>query len=61
MELDFDAVGEETDYVTVPAGTYLCRVEEVRQRSTKAGDDLWALRLLVDEGEVKKNVVKCFI
>ncbi|MDP6929581.1 MAG: hypothetical protein QF412_07765 [Planctomycetota bacterium] len=51
MELDFDAVGEETDYVTVPAGTYLCRVEEVRQRSTKAGDDLWALRLLVDEGE----------
>ena len=51
MELDFDATDEINDYVTVPPGTYLCRVAEVRQRTTRNGEPLWSLRLLVAEGE----------
>lgn len=51
MELDFDATDEINDYVTVPPGTYLCRVSEVRQRTTRNGEPLWGLRLLVAEGE----------
>jgi hypothetical protein len=51
MELDFDATEESKDYVTVPPGSYACRVAEVRQRNTRNGEPLWALRLVVSEGE----------
>ncbi len=51
MELDFDATEETNDYVTIPAGSYVCRIAEVRQRSTRGGDPLWAIRLVVGEGE----------
>jgi hypothetical protein len=51
MELDFDKREDTNDYVTVPAGTYLCRIAEVRERLTRSEDVLWALRLDVSEGE----------
>ena len=38
MELDFDATEETTDYVTVPAATYLCEVRDVRAGQTRNGD-----------------------
>ncbi|MFY9341217.1 MAG: hypothetical protein WAT39_01925 [Planctomycetota bacterium] len=40
-----------SDYVTVPAGTYLCRVTEVRPGTTRAADERWSMRLVVAEGE----------
>lgn len=53
MQIDF---GEEQgpgveDYVTVPAGTYLCEVAEVRTGTTRHGAERWSLRLVVAEGE----------
>jgi hypothetical protein len=51
MEIDFDATDRVSDYVTVPAGTYLCRVAEVRPGTTRAGDERWSLRLVVAEGQ----------
>jgi hypothetical protein len=51
MEVDFDSVDEISDYVSVPAGTYLCQVAEVRTGRTKHGDERWGLRLVVAEGE----------
>lgn len=51
MDIDFDDVEELADYVTVPAGTYLCKVAEVRPGTTRKGDDRWAVRLVVSEGE----------
>ena len=51
MELDLDNAEQISDFVSVPAGTYVCEIEEVRERHTRAGDDLWALRLVVAEGE----------
>ena len=38
------------DYVTVPAGSYVCRIEDARTRHTKSGDPLWALKWVVDQG-----------
>lgn len=35
----------------VPPGTYRCRVAEVRPGTTRAGDERWSLRLVVEEGE----------
>lgn len=51
MEIDFDATDGVSDFVTVPAGTYLCRVAEVRPGTTRAGDQRWSLRLVVAEGQ----------
>lgn len=51
MEIDFDASDRVSDFVTVPAGTYLCRVAEIRTGSTRAGDERWSMRLVVAEGQ----------
>lgn len=51
MEIDFDASDQVSDYVTIPAGTYLCRVTEVRPGATRAGDERWSMRLVVAEGQ----------
>jgi hypothetical protein len=51
MEIDFDQTEPLSDFVTVPAGTYLCRVAEVRAGQTRAGDERWSMRLVVAEGQ----------
>lgn len=51
MDIDFDGVGDVTDYVTVPPGSYVCRIGEVRLGSTRAGDVRWGLQLVVAQGE----------
>lgn len=51
MQFDFDKQRSLTDYVTIPAGTYLCRVEEVRAGTTRAGDERWSMKLVVAEGQ----------
>ena len=50
MQIDFDAQDHVSDFVTVPAGTYLCRIAEVRTGTTRAGDARWSMRLVVAEG-----------
>ncbi|MFO1076222.1 MAG: DUF669 domain-containing protein [Planctomycetota bacterium] len=50
MEIDFDASDRVSDYVTIPAGTYVCRIAEVRTGTTRGGDERWSLRLAVAEG-----------
>jgi hypothetical protein len=51
MEIDFDSSDRTSNYVTIPAGSYLCRIAEVRPGQTRAGDERWSLRLVVAEGE----------
>ena len=51
MEIDFDATERVSDFVTVPAGTYVCRITEVRLGTTRAGDERWSLRLVIAEGQ----------
>ena len=51
MEIDFDANDPVSDFVTVPAGTYFCRVGEVRRGQTRAGDERWSMRLVVAGGQ----------
>lgn len=51
MELNFDNREEINDFVSIPEGSYLCRIVDVRERQTRNEDALWALRLIVAEGE----------
>jgi hypothetical protein len=41
----------EPNFIEMPADTYLCRVAEVRVSTTRAGDERWAMRLVVAAGE----------
>jgi hypothetical protein len=51
MKLDFSQIEDAESYVSIPEGTYLCRVAEVREGSTRDGSPRWGLRLEVAEGE----------
>jgi hypothetical protein len=51
LEVDFSGIEEIEDYLAVPPGRYLCRVAEVREGWTQAGDERWSLRLEVADGE----------
>lgn len=51
MEIDFDRQDNRSDYVTVPEGTYLCRIAEVVPGTTRNGHPRWGVRLVVAEGE----------
>lgn len=39
------------DFTTVPVGTYLVRVREVRQGQTRQGDSRWSVALDIVDGE----------
>jgi hypothetical protein len=51
MKLDFSSVDDLESFVSIPEGTYLCRIADVREGTTREGSPRWALRLEVVEGE----------
>jgi len=51
MKLDFSSIEDAESYVSIPEGTYVCRVAEVRENRTRDGSPKWGLRLEVAEGE----------
>ncbi len=42
--------GCPVDYAQVPGGTYRCRIDDVRCGTTRAGDERWAVSLVVEDG-----------
>lgn len=51
MKLDFSGVEDAESYISIPEGTYLCRVADVREGLTRDGSARWGIRLEVIEGE----------
>jgi hypothetical protein len=51
MLYDFSTVGEVHSFASIPAGSYACRIAEVREGRTRDGSVRWAMRLEVAEGE----------
>ncbi|MCC6408058.1 MAG: hypothetical protein IT453_12925 [Planctomycetes bacterium] len=51
MQFDFSQIEDFESYVSVPEGTYLCRVAEVREGIARDGSVRWGYRLEVAEGE----------
>jgi hypothetical protein len=52
MQIDFSRVDDVESYVSIPEGTYLCRIAEVREGVTREGSARWAFRLEVADGEL---------
>jgi hypothetical protein len=51
MRFDFSRVEDIESFVSVPEGTYVCRVADVREGLSRDGSIRWSLRLEVAEGE----------
>ncbi len=51
MEVDFSKIEDVDSFLAVPAGTYLCRIGEVREGLTRDGHPRWAFRLDIAEGD----------
>jgi hypothetical protein len=51
MKVDFSQVEDSESYVSIPEGTYVCRIVEVRPYATREGSPRWSFRLEVAEGE----------
>lgn len=50
--VDFSDVDDALDFSPLPPGPYLCRLTAIDDSErTGAGDEMWALRFTVDEGE----------
>lgn len=51
MQFDFSQLEDGESFISVPEGTYLCRVAEVREGLARDGSARWGYRLEVAEGE----------
>ena len=51
MKIDSSSIEDLESYVSVPDGTYACRIAEVREGTTRDGSARWAIRLEVAEGD----------
>lgn len=51
MRFDFSQIQDVESFVSVPEGTYVCRVAEVRDGLTRDGNVRWSMRLEVAEGD----------
>lgn len=51
MQIDFSHVDDIDSYVSIPEGSYVCRIAEVREGVTREGSPRWAYRLEVTAGD----------
>lgn len=51
MQIDFDNLPSVNDLTSVPPGTYVVEVAEVRPGTTRNGDERWGMRLVIAEGD----------
>jgi len=55
--LDFTSISDSNDYPLLPDGDYVCEITDIEPSHTKAGDDMWKLRLTVQEGEYADRLI----
>jgi hypothetical protein len=48
--IDFSKIEDVDDFSPVPAGSYLVRVDEVKEATTQRGDEMWRLRYVIEQG-----------
>lgn len=51
MKVDFSLIEDAESYVSIPEGTYLVRIAEIRESQTRELAPRWGLRLEVVDGE----------
>lgn len=52
-EVPFGEVSDTENFSPIPEGKYLCKIADVKEETTKNGNDVWKITLEVSEGEFK--------
>jgi hypothetical protein len=55
--IDFDNVESPSSFAPVPDGEYSVRVGDIEADFTRAGDEMWKLRLLIESGEHQGRIL----
>lgn len=51
MRFDFDSVAYDRMFTSVPEGTHVCHITEVREQTARDGSPRWTFRLVVTTGD----------
>lgn len=51
MRFDFDSVASDRMFTSVPEGTHVCHITEVREQTARDGSPRWIFRLVVTTGD----------
>ncbi|HOX27261.1 MAG TPA: DUF669 domain-containing protein [Candidatus Krumholzibacteria bacterium] len=49
--IDFSNVDGIASFAPVPDGEYTCKISDIETDTTRAGDEMWRLRLAIEGGE----------
>ncbi len=49
-KVDWNSV-EDSNYTLIPEGKYVVRIEIIEEKKTQKGDEMWKLKLNIEEGE----------
>lgn len=49
--VDFPSISDTADFAPLPDGDYVCQITDIEIDRTRAGDEMWKLRLTVQDGE----------
>lgn len=49
--VDFPSISDTAAFAPLPDGDYVCQITDVEIDRTKSGDEMWKLRLTVQDGE----------
>lgn len=49
--VDFPSISDTTDFAPLPEGDYVCQITDIEVVRTRTGDEMWKLRLTVQDGE----------
>jgi len=50
-QVDFDKIDDPNDFTPLPDGDYDCRLQNIEERTTKSGDEMWGLEFVVTSGQ----------
>lgn len=56
-KVNFGGVDDAQDFSAVPKDKYRCRVAKVKEGFTKNGDEMWSLRLRIEDGPYKGRLL----
>lgn len=59
IKIDWNSVedAEAQEFSPIPEGEYVVTIESVTEKETKKGDDMWSLKLNIEEGDFKGRKV----
>jgi hypothetical protein len=57
VRINFNDVEGSREFEPIPDGTYLCMIEEVKEKFTRKGDEMWNICFRIQEGAYEEQCI----